>query len=238
MQRIFASKKKRQRTGLSFLLFAFTFLCVIGAAAFVILLGIRSGAIKSAAPQIRDFAFSIGALDPTTCMVDARNQLDCSADATGTPVRLVLGEMLQAREDLARERTLRIAAEERAKTATEALRRLAEVSRPERVPTPAAVTAEFAQQPYLMLPGDVVQPFSQRVTLVYRQPAGSGAVLIASDLWEGDREMEFYKVYRATLDEPGLTGEVEMVVTPTPAWQDGNRSIHLALKPQSVPSDD
>ena len=52
MQRLFAPKKRQRRSGLSFILFAFTFLCVIGAASFVALLGIRSGLIKSAAPQI------------------------------------------------------------------------------------------------------------------------------------------------------------------------------------------
>ena len=84
-----------------------------------------------------------------------------------------------------------------------------------------------------MLPGDTVQPFSKRMTLVYRQPVGTDKVLLGSDLWEGDREMEFYKTYRATIAEPGQPTEVELVVSPAPDWNDGDRSIRLELKPQA-----
>jgi len=223
MQRLFAPKKKR-RTGLSFILFAFTFLCVIGAASFVALLGMHGGMIKSAAPQLREFALNVGILDPLTCVVDAANGLDCRAGAVGTPIRLALGQMRQAQDDLARERELRLAAEEKAKTATEALRRLADLQTEQ---------AQPAGQPYVMLPGDVVQPFSKRVTLVYRQPVGADKVLLGSDLWDGDREMEFYKTYRATIDQPGLPTEVELVVSPAPDWNEGDRSIRLELKPQT-----
>lgn len=236
MQRIFAPKNKKRRTGLSFILFAFTFLCVIGAAAFVALIGIRSGLIKSAAPQLRDLALNIGLLDPTTCVVNARHQLDCRANAVGTPVRLALGEILQAREDLAREQALRVAAEEKARIATEALRRLADsMQDTTRIGGPlhasAAETQPAASQPYVMLPGDVVQPFSKRLTLVYRQAVSADKVLLGSDLWDGDREMEFYKTYRATIDEAGRQTELELVVSPAPDWNDGDRSIRLELKP-------
>ncbi|MBL9035382.1 MAG: hypothetical protein JNN33_11495 [Rhodospirillaceae bacterium] len=231
MQRLFASKRK-QRTGLSFILFAFTFLCVIGAASFLTLIGVRSGMIKAVAPQVRDFAADIGLLDPATCVVDARNQLDCRAGAEGTSIRLVIGELQQTREDLARERELRIAAEEKAKTATEALRRLADSmqSVPGMAPSGVAAAAERAQ-PYVMLPGDVVQPFSKRLTLVYRQPVDATKVLLGSDLWQGDREMEFYKPYRATIGAAGEKTELELVVSPAPDWSDGDRSIRLELKP-------
>lgn len=230
MQRLFAPRKK-QRTGLSFVLFAFTFLCVIGAASFVTLLGVRSGVIKAAAPQVRDFAADIGLLDPASCVVDARNQIDCRAGAEGTSIRLVIGELQQTREDLTRERELRVAAEEKAKTATEALRRLADSMQNMPGMVPSGVAAAERTQPYVMLPGDVVQPFSKRLTLVYRQPVDATKVLLGSDLWQGDREMEFYKPYRATIGAAGEKTELELVVSPAPDWSAGDRSIRLELKP-------
>jgi hypothetical protein len=231
MQRLFAPRKQKRRTGLSFVLFSFTFLCVIGAASFVVLIGVRSGLIKSAAPQVRDFALNIGVLDPMACVVDARNQLDCSADAVGTPIRLVLGELLQAREDLARERAQRIAAEEKAKSATETLRRLADSMQAGAAVIAAADPAQPGAQPYVMLPGDVVQPFSKRLTLVYRQAIDANKVLLGSDLWSGDREMEFYKPYHAAIGSAGERTEFELVVSPAPDWNEGDRSIRLELKP-------
>ena len=232
MQRLFAPKKK-QRTGLSFVLFAFTFLCVIGAASFVALLAIRSGLLQSAAPQVRDFALNIGVLDPLSCVVDSRNQLDCRAGATGTPIRLVIGQLEQAKEDLAREQQLRVAAEEKAKTATEALRRLADSMQADNPLHAAADREGAAGQPYVMLPGDVVQPLAKRLTLVYRQAVSANKVLLGSDLWDGDREMEFYKPYHATLAGEGAEQktELELVVSPAPDWNDGDRSIRLELKP-------
>lgn len=230
MQRLFAPKK-RQRSGLSFILFAFTFLCVIGAASFVTLLGIRSGVIKSAEPQVRDFALNIGLLDPSTCVIDSRNQIDCRAGAVGTSIRLVIGELQQMREDLAREQAQRVAAEEKAKAATESLRQLADAMQK---PAPIGVAANAPAdrtQPYVMLPGDVVQPLSKRLTLVYRQAVDANKVLLGSDLWDGDREMEFYKPYRATLADSGKPTELELVVSPAPDWNAGDRSIRLELKP-------
>lgn len=224
MQRLFAPRKKRRGSGLSFILFAFTFLCVIGAACFVMLLGIRSGVIKSAAPQVRDVALDIGLLDTSTCVVDALNRLDCRADAVGTPIRFALGRMKELEEEVAREQSLRLDAEDKAKAATEALKRLADLQIDQ---------AQPAGQPFVMLPGDTVQPFAKRMTLVYRQPLGTDKVLLGSDLWEGDRAMEFYKTYRATIDEPGQPTEVELVVSPAPDWSDGDRSIRLELKPQA-----
>src|ERR1700741_793087 len=126
MQGLFAPRKKRRRPGLSFILFAFTFLCVMCAASFVALLGIRSGLIKQAAPQVRDLALDIGVLDPSTCVVDALNRLDCSAEAVGTPIRFARVKMREMEEQLVQEQALRVAAEEKAKTATEALKRLAD----------------------------------------------------------------------------------------------------------------
>lgn len=206
------------------ILFAFTFLCVLCAAGFVGMVGIRSGIIKSAAPKVRDVALEVGLLDPKACVVDYANRLDCRAEAVGTPVQIVLGRMREMEEELAREKDLRAAAEDKAKTATQALKRLADLQ---------AQQAEPAAQPFVMLPGDTVQPLSRRMTLVYRQPLGADKVLLASDLWEGDREMEFYKPYRATLDEPGQPAtEVELVVSPAPDWNQGDRSIRLELTPQ------
>ncbi len=227
MQRLFAPKKKRRGSGLSVILFGFTFLCVIGAACFVALLGIRSGLIKSAAPQVRDVALDIGLLDTSTCVVDALNRLDCRADAVGTPIRFALGKMREMEEQLAREQKLRIAAEEKAEAATAALKRLADLQTDPSKP---------ASQPFVMLPGDTVQPFAKRMTLVYRQPVGTDKVLLGSDLWVGDREMEFYKTYRATIDPAGRPTEVELVVSPAPDWKDGDRSIRLELKPQATES--
>lgn len=234
MQRLFAPRRKRRSGGLSVILFAFTFFCVVGAASFVVLLGIRSGMIKQAAPQLRDVALQIGAIDPAICVVNAFNQLDCRTDAVGTPVRLVLGQLRQAEDDLARERELRLAAEEKAKAAMESLRRLADGIQARNHLQASAGRTQPPGQPYVMLPGDTVQPLSKRVTLVYRQPVGADRVLLGSDLWGGDREMEFYKPYRATLDEPGQpVTEVELVVSPAPDWKDGDRSIRLELKPQA-----
>jgi hypothetical protein len=233
MQRIFAPKKKRRRPGLSFVLFAFTFLCVIGAASFVALLGIRSGLIKSAAPQVRDLALDIGVLDTSACVVDSLNRLDCSADAVGTPIRFALGKMREMEEQLAREQALRLAAEEKAKAATEALKRLADNMQAAPQLQGSVDRAGTAGQPYVMLPGDVVQPFAKRMTLVYRQPVGTDKVLLGSDLWDGDREMEFYKPYRAVIDQAGLPTAVELVVSPAPDWNDGDRSIRLELKQQA-----
>ncbi len=230
MQRLFAPKK-RQRTGLSFILFAFTFLCVIGAASFVALLAIRSGLMQSATPRMRDFALNIGLLDPLGCVVDSRNQLDCRTGATGTSIRLIIGQLAQAHEDLAREQQLRVAAEEKAKTATEALRRLADSLQGGGIPQVSADRGAPVGQPYVMLPGDVVQPLSKRLTLVYRQAVSADKVLLGSDLWDGDREMEFYKPYHATIEDAGQQTEVELVVSPAPDWNDGDRSIRLELKP-------
>ena len=234
MQRLFAPKKKRRRPGPSFVLFAFTFLCVIGAASFVALLGIRSGLIKSAVPQVRDLALDIGVLDPSTCVVDTLNRLDCSAEAVGTPIRFALGKMREVEEQLAREQALRIAAEEKAKTATEALRRLADNMQATQQLQASVDRTGTAGQPYVMLPGDVVQPFAKRMTLVYRQPLGADKVLLGSDLWNGDREMEFYKPYRAAIGQDGQRTEFELVVSPAPDWSDGDRSIRLELKPQAA----
>lgn len=231
MQRLFAPKKKKQRTGLSFVLFAFTFLCVIGAASFVALIAMRSGLLQSAAPQVRDFALNIGVLDPLSCVVDSRNQLDCRAGATGTPIRLIIGQLEQAQEDLAREQQMRVAAEEKAKAATEALRRVADSMQAGNPLHAAADRGGAAGQPYVMLPGDVVQPLAKRMTLVYRQAVSADKVLLGSDLWEGDREMEFYKPYHATIEDAGQQTEVELVVSPAPDWNDGDRSIRLELKP-------
>jgi hypothetical protein len=233
MQRIFAPKKKRRRPGLSLVLFAFTFLCVIGAASFVALLGIRSGLIKSAAPQVRDLALDIGVLDTSACVVDSLNRLDCSADAVGTPIRFALGKMREMEEQLAREQALRLAAEEKAKAATEALKRLADNMQAAPQLQGSVDRAGTAGQPYVMLPGDVVQPFAKRMTLVYRQPVGTDKVLLGSDLWDGDREMEFYKPYRAVIDQAGLPTAVELMVSPAPDWNDGDRSIRLELKQQA-----
>ena len=233
MQRIFAPKKKRRRPGLSFVLFAFTFLCVIGAASFVALLGIRSGLIKSAAPQVRDLALDIGVLDTSACVVDSLNRLDCSADAVGTPIRFALGKMREMEEQLAREQALRLAAEEKAKAATEALKRLADNMQAAPQLQGSVDRVGTAGQPYVMLPGDVVQPFAKRMTLVYRQPVGTDKVLLGSDLWDGDREMEFYKPYRAVIDQAGLPTAVELMVSPAPDWNDGDRSIRLELKQQA-----
>ena len=233
MQRLFAPRKKRRRPGLSFILFAFTFLCVMGAASFVALLGIRSGLIKQAAPQVRDLALDIGVFDPSTCVVDALNRLDCSAEAVGTPIRFALGKMREMEEQLAREQALRIAAEEKAKAATEALERIADSMQATQQLQASVDRAGTAAQPYVMLPGDVVQPFAKRMTLVYRQPVGTDKVLLGSDLWNGDREMEFYKPYRAAIGQNGQRTEFDLVVSPAPDWNDGDRSIRLELKPQA-----
>lgn len=233
MQRLFAPKRKRRSGSLSFILFAFTFFCVIGAAGFVVLLGIRSGLIKQAAPQLRDVALDIGAIDPSTCVVDAFNQLDCRTGAVGTPIRLVLGQLREAEDNLARERELRLAAEEKAKAATESLRRLADSLQARNRLQAAGGSAQTPGQPYVMLPGDTVQPLSKRMTLVYRQPVGADKVLLGSDLWHGDREMEFYKPYHATIIDAGEPTDVELVVSPAPDWKDGDRSIRLELKPQA-----
>ncbi len=233
MQRLFAPRKKRRRPGLSFILFAFTFLCVIGAASFVTLLGIRSGLIKSAVPQVRDLALDIGVLDTSACVVDYLNRLDCSADAVGTPIRFALGTMREMEEQLAREQALRVAAEEKAKTATEALKHLADNMQTTQQLQASVDRAGSAGQPYVMLPGDVVQPFAKRMTLVYRQPVGTDKVLLGSDLWNGDREMEFYKPYRAAIGQNGERTEFELVVSPAPDWNEGDRSIRLELKPQT-----
>jgi hypothetical protein len=233
MQRIFAPKKKRRGSGLSFILFAFTFLCVIGAACFVAMLGIRSGLIKTAAPQVRDLALDIGILDTSACVVDSLNRLDCSANAVGTPIRFALGKMRELEEQLAREQTLRVAAEEKAKAATEALERIADSTQATQQLQASGDRAGTAGQPYVMLPGDVVQPFAKRMTLVYRQPVGTDKVLLGSDLWNGDREMEFYKPYRAAIGQNGERTEFDLVVSPAPDWNDGDRSIRLELKPQA-----
>ena len=60
---------------------------------------------------------------------------------------------------------------------------------------------------------------------------GADKVLLGSDLWDGDREMEFYKPYHATIEDAGQQTEVELVVSPAPDWNDGDRSIRLELKP-------
>ncbi|HWA48946.1 MAG TPA: hypothetical protein VG742_11760 [Dongiaceae bacterium] len=233
MQRLFAPKKRQRRSGLSFILFAFTFLCVIGAASFVALLGIRSGLIKSAAPQMRDLALDIGILDTSACVVDSLNRLDCSTGAVGTPIRFALGKMREMEEQLAREQALRIAAEEKAKAATEALARIADSMQATQQLQAAVGRPGSAAQPYVMLPGDVVQPFAKRMTLVYRQPVGTDKVLLGSDLWNGDREMEFYKPYRAAIGQNGERTEFDLVVSPAPDWNQGDRSIRLELKPQA-----
>jgi hypothetical protein len=233
MQRLFAPKRKQRRSGLSFILFAFTFLCVIGAASFVTLLGVRSGLIKSAIPQVRDLALDIGVLDTSTCVVDRLNRLDCSAGAVGTPIRFALGKMREMEEQLAREQALRVAAEEKAKAATEALARIADSMQAAQQLQASVGRSDIASQPYVMLPGDVVQPFAKRMTLVYRQPVGSDKVLLGSDLWNGDREMEFYKPYRAAIGQDGQRTEFELVVSPAPDWNDGDRSIRLELTPQA-----
>lgn len=237
--RMMFGDRKPRRTGLSFILFVFTFLCVLGAASFVTLIGIRSGLIQSAAPQVRDIALDIGLLDPSSCVINAYNKLDCSAGAQGTPVPFVLGQLKQAQDDLAAERQLRLAAEEKAKTATDALRRLADSMQSGTPVTRFSAFAarpadETAAQPYVMLPGDVVQPFSKRLTLVYRQAVDSNKVLLASDLWVGDREMEFYKSYHATLQADDVKTELELVVSPAPDWSEGDRSIRLELKPRAA----
>lgn len=230
MQRIFGERRPKRRTGLSFILFAFTFLCVIGAASFVTLLGVRSGLIKSAAPQVQSMALNIGLLDTDGCVIDRFNQLDCHAGAEGTPLPLVLGQLREAQDNLKHEQALRIAAEEKAKAATDALKRIADGLQARNSLYSGAEPANPGQ-PYVMLPGDTVQPFSKRLTLVYRQAVDANKILLGSDLWHGDREMEFFKPYRATLTDAGESTEVELVVSPAPDWNVGDRSIRVELKP-------
>ena len=38
--------------------------------------------------------------DPLGCVVDSRNQLDCRTGATGTSIRLIIGQLAQAHEML------------------------------------------------------------------------------------------------------------------------------------------
>lgn len=230
-QRLFTQKKKR-RGGPILVLLGVAFVCVLGAAGFVAILGQRSGVLQTAMPQVREFVFGLPGLSPENCVI-AGDALDCRAGASGQKLTEALAQMRALREALAKEQALRAAAEERAGSATDALRRLADDLAARDSFQALSDQDDRNFQPYLMLPGDVVQPFSKRITLVYRQPSGSDKILLGSDMWEGDREMEFYKTYRATVDEPGLKGDVELMVTPTPAWYEGDRAIQLALKPMA-----
>lgn len=227
-QRLFTQKKRRHSPVPG--LVAIALVCVVGAAGFLAVLGQRSGILQTAMPQLREFVFGIPGLRPENCVI-AADALDCRAAASGQTLDETLSELRHLRAALAKEQALRAAAEERAGTATDALRRLADDLAARDSFQALNDQDDRDHQPYLMLPGDVVQPFSKRITLVYREAVGADKILLGSDMWDGDREMEFYKTYRASVDEPGLKGDVELMVTPTPAWYAGDRSIHLALKP-------
>lgn len=200
----------------------------------------RGSALRGIDARASGFSVRLDFGDPLDCVInEVSGSAVCDGSAPGTPLRDVWRQLGEARkrklDNLERaekaEHGLQEAGREIANLRSE-LNRFTDKNQAMRNFLMLDDRAERQHRPYLTSPGNTVTAFREHISIIYRRPNNAEqGVILSSNLWKGEIDLEFGKFHRAALREPGIEGEVEISATPAPVRLPGDKPINLNIRP-------